>query len=105
MFRKALQIVSVVCLTGLCVLYPVIEPLDPWDSKEPSSDAEIQFIAMLTFLGIMLVLARFLVTLAISPVLLQMIPNLRQRAGAGFAMHGFAFDPLATASPPIPLRI
>lgn len=95
---------SLVCLSGLCLLYPLLESLDPWDSPEPSSDAEIQLIALLTFVGIMFVLAHLLATLAISFVLMQAVRYLRQ-CMARLRMQRFAFAPLVTASPPLPLRI
>lgn len=100
-----LQLVSLACLTGLCLFYPLIESLDPWDSPEPSSDAEIQFIALLTFVCIMFVLAHLLATLVISFVLMQVIRYLQQRAMAAFEWLDRTFEPLLTASPPLPLRI
>jgi hypothetical protein len=103
--RRAFQIVSLVCLAGLSLLYPWLESLDPWDSPEPSSDAEIQFIVLLTFVGIMFVLAHLLATLAVSSVLMQVLRQLKQSAGSAFRMPGFALAPLVSASPPVPLRI
>lgn len=100
-----LQLGSLICLTGLCLFYPLIETLDPWDSPEPSSDAEIQFIALLTFVCLMFVLAHLLATVAISFVLMQLIQYLRQRASAAFELFDRTFEPLLTASPPLPLRI
>ena len=93
------------CLTGLSLLYPLLESLDPWDSPEPSSDAEIQFIALLTFVGAMFVLAHLLATLAISFVLAQVLEHLKQFGRSAFRMRGFLPGPLVSASPPVPLRI
>lgn len=89
----------------MSLLYPLLESLDPWDSPEPSSDAEIQIIFLLTFAGIMFVLGRLLATLSVSLVLMQVLRYLRRQASAAFEVRDFAFAPLATASPPAPLRI
>jgi hypothetical protein len=104
-FRRLLQIVSLISLTGLCLLYPVLESLDPWDSKEPSSDAEIQLIAVLTFVGIMFLLAHLLAALAASSVLMLACHDLCRRSMVAFLAFDFTFIPAVTASPPLPLRI
>ncbi len=104
-FRRALQIASLVGVATLSLLYPLLESLDPWDSPEPSSDAEIQLIALLTFAGVMFVLAHVLATLSISFILTQVVRRLRQQASSWFTVFCFTIAPLATASPPAPLRI
>jgi hypothetical protein len=100
-----LQAVSLVCLAGLCLFYPFIESLDPWDSPEPFSDAEIQFIAVLTFVGVMFVLAHLLATLTVSFVLMRVIRYLRQSSAPLLEGMDRVFEALLTASPPLPLRI
>jgi hypothetical protein len=105
-FHRVLQTVSLLCLTILCLFYPILESLDPWDSREPSSDAEIQLIALLTFVGIMFVLARVLATLTICFVLVRGFQSLRASAGGALTFLRRTFEPLVTASPPpLPLRI
>jgi hypothetical protein len=79
--------------------------MDPWDSPEPASDAEIQFIALLTFVGVMFVLAHLLATLAISWVLMQAVRYLRPGTSAALRLLDRIFEPLLTPSPPLPLRI
>jgi amino acid transporter len=104
LFRRALQFASLICLAGLCLFYPLLESLDPWDSPEPASDAEIQFIALLTFVGVMFVLAHLLATLAVI-LLMQLVPYLLQRASATLELLVQVLEPLLTASPPLLLRI
>jgi hypothetical protein len=104
-FRRVLQLASLTCLAGLSLFYPLIESWDRWDSPEPSTDAEIQFIALLTFVGVMFVLAHLLATLALSAVLMGAIENLRQRASAAFERLDRSLEVLLTPSPPPPLRI
>jgi hypothetical protein len=100
-----LQFVSLASLAGLSLFYPLIESLDHWDSPVPASDAEIQFIALLTFVGVMFVLAHLLATLAISGLVMGAIESLRQKASAALERLDRSFEVLLTASPPLPLRI
>lgn len=93
------------CLAVLSLLYPLLESLDPWDSPEPSTDAEIQLIFLFTFAGIMFVLAHLLASLSVSLVFMQVMRYLRQRMRVRRAAFDFALAPPATASPPVPLRI
>lgn len=100
-----LQFASFLSLAVLSLFYPFFESLDGFDSPVPASDLEIQLIALLTFVGIMFVLAHLLATLAVSSVLMQAIRSLRRSTSSALAAHGFAVAPLATASPPLALRI
>ena len=104
MFRKVLQLGSLVFLAGISLLYPLLESMDPWDSPEPSSDAEIQLIALFTFICIMFVLGHLVASLAIC-VLMQVLRYLRSRASVVIQASSFTFLPLPTPSPPVPLRI
>lgn len=104
MIRRVIQLSSLVFLAGISLLYPLLESMDPWDSPEPSSDAEIQLIALFTFICIMFVLAHLVAALAIR-VVMQVLRHLRSRAAVAFNGHGFVLLPLLTASPPVPLRI
>ena len=88
----------------MSLLYPFLEAMDPWDSPEPSTDAEIQLIALFTFVCIMFVLGHLVAALAIS-IVMQVLPYLQSRARIVIKVPDFAFLPLLTASPPLPLRI
>lgn len=102
--RRITQLGSLVFLAGISLLYPLIESLDGFDSPVPASDLEIQLIALLTFVGIMFVLGHLVASLAIC-VLLLVLRYLRSRVSVTVRMREFAFLPLLTASPPVPLRI
>ena len=104
MIRRVIQLGSLMFLAGISLLYPLLESMDPWDSPEPSSDAEIQLIALFTFICIMFVLGHVVAALAICLVM-QVLRYLRSRANSAAKEHDFAFLPLLTASPPLPLRI
>lgn len=102
--RRITQLGSLVFLAGISLLYPLIESLDGFDSPVPASDLEIQLIALLTFVGLMFVLGHLVASLAIC-VLLLVLRYLRSRVSVTVRMREFAFLPLLTASPPVPLRI
>lgn len=102
--RRVTQLGSLVFLAGISLLYPLIESLDGFDSPVPASDLEIQLIALLTFVGLMFVLGHLVASLAIC-VLLLVLRYLRSRVSVAVRMREFAFLPLLTASPPVPLRI
>lgn len=104
MIRRITQLGSLVFLAGISLLYPLIESLDGFDSPVPASDLEIQLIALLTFVGLMFVLGHLVASLAIC-VLLLVLRYLRSRVSVTVRMREFAFLPLLTASPPVPLRI
>jgi hypothetical protein len=102
--RRWLQFASLGCLTGLCLFYPLIESMDDFDSPVPASDLEIEIIVLLTFVGVVFVLAHLLATVAICAAI-GVFRYLSGRMGAAAHVNGFVFDPLLTPSPPLPLRI
>jgi len=102
--RRFLTITVLVCLTGLAALYPVIEFFDRWDVPGPSSDTELQIIAVLTLVGIMFVIAH-LVTLALSwlaDILVYLNPH---SSNSRVVVSSFRLVPIANTSPPLALRI
>lgn len=102
--RRILTVATLMCLATLAVFYPVIEALDRWDAPGPSSDSEIQIIALLTLVGAMFVLARLLVTLVRS-FLGSLFLSLSRSALNSGEVTTFRFAPLENASPPLILRI
>lgn len=104
MLRRVLQLASLASLAGLSLLYPLIESLDSFDSPVPASDLEIEIIVLLTFVGIVFVLAHLLISLAIFAVLNALL-YLGVRIITAVRSTKFAFHPLYTPSPPLPLRI
>ena len=104
MVRRVIQLASLAGLMGLSLFYPVIESLDGWDSPLPASDLEINIIGLLTFVGVAFVLAHFLASLS-GCNLMNFFRQFFRRATTAFELHDSTFHPLATASPPLPLRI
>lgn len=104
MLRRLLQLASLACLATLCLFYPLIESLDGFDSPIPASDLEIEFIVLLTFVGIVFVLAHLLASVAISAVM-EVFRNLLARISVGAQMKDFCFQSFQSPSPPLPLRI
>ena len=102
--RKGFQIVSLVCLVGLSLLYPIIELLDRWDAPGPSSDSEIQIIVLLAFVGLVFLLGRRLASLA-ALVFAAIITDLWSRTDKPIHTLVFTLPTPLTASPPLPLRI
>ncbi|HEY6969590.1 MAG TPA: hypothetical protein VJA94_10325 [Candidatus Angelobacter sp.] len=104
MLRRVLQLASLASLAGLSLLYPLVESLDSFDSPVPASDLEIEVIVLLTFVGIVFVLAHVLVLLAIFAVL-KALRYIGVRLITAVRSTGFAFQPLYAPSPPLALRI
>lgn len=104
MLRRLLQSASLACLAILCLFYPLIESLDGFDSPIPASDLEIEFIVLLTFIGVVFVLAHLLASVVISAVM-DILRNLLARITVGAQMKDFSFKPFQSPSPPLPLRI
>ena len=104
MLRRVLQLASLASLAGLSLLYPLIESLDSLDSPLPASDAEIEFIVLFTFVGIVFVLAHLLASLAIFTVL-SALRCLGMRMITAVRSTHFTFQPVYAPSPPLPLRI
>ena len=102
--RRVLQLASLACLAVLSLFYPLIESLDGWDSPLPASDLEINIIGMFTFIGVAFVLAHLLASLSASD-LMSYFRRFLRRVTASLQLQDSAFQPLATASPPLPLRI
>jgi hypothetical protein len=91
-------------LAALSALYPLIEFLDRWDAPGPSSDSEIQLIAVLTLVGLVFVLAHLLASLG--GVVRASISQQLSAASDSRTHRGVcATYPEMTASPPLPLRI
>ena len=104
MLRRLLQLASLACLATLCLFYPLIEALDGFDSPIPASDLEIEFIVVLTFVGIVFVLAHLLATGAICAVM-DVLRNLLARINVGAQIRDLTVLPFQSPSPPLPLRI
>ena len=103
--RRILTVATLTCLATLAVFYPVIEGLDRWDAPGPSSDSEIQIIALLTLVGVVFVLARLLLTLVLSFLGSAFLSLIRSPARNSSEVIIFRFAPLENASPPLILRI
>ncbi|HEY6348379.1 MAG TPA: hypothetical protein VI636_03115 [Candidatus Angelobacter sp.] len=104
MVRRLLQLASLTCLAILCLFYPLIESLDGFDSPLPASDLEIEIIVLLTFVGIVFVLAHLLASMAICAVM-DVLRYLLARITTAVQMIDLSFHPLQNPSPPLPLRI
>lgn len=104
MVRRVIQLGSLACLVILSLFYPVIESLDGWDSPLPASDLEINVIGLLTFIGVAFVLAHLLAAVAAAD-LMSFFRQFFRRVTTSLALHDGAPDPVATVSPPVPLRI
>lgn len=104
MLRRVLQFASLTCLATLSLFYPLIESLDGFDSPIPASDLEIEFIVLLTFVGIVFVLAHLLASVAMSAVM-DVLRNLLARISVGAQMKDLSFKAFQSPSPPLPLRI
>jgi hypothetical protein len=102
--NKAFQIASLACLVGLSLAYPLIESLDRWDGPGPTSDSELQIIVILTFVGIVILLAHLGSSLVVS-VLSAVLPALQSHTHKPIHRLVFTFHPTVTASPPVSLRI
>ena len=102
--RRVLQLVSLASLAMLALFYPLIESLDGFDSPIPASDLEIQIIVLLTFVGLVFVLAHLLVSVAISAVM-DVFRYLGVQSRVLIGMKPVLFYPLLSPSPPLPLRI
>ena len=104
MLRRLLQLASLASLATLCLFYPLIESLDGFDSPIPASDLEIEFIVVLTFVGVVFVLAHLLASVAIR-VVMDVLRNLLARISAGAQIRALAVQMFHGPSPPLPLRI
>ena len=102
--RRVLQLASLACLATLCLFYPLIEALDDVDSPIPASDLEIEFIVVLTFVGIVFLLAHLLASVAIC-VVMDVLRNLLARITAGVQITDLSVPTFESPSPPLPLRI
>jgi len=102
--RRVLQLASLASLAGLSLFYPLIESLDGFDSPVPASDLEIEVIVLLTFVGIVFVLAHLLVSVAILAVM-DGLRYLSGRIANAFHRSDFSFYFFRGPSPPVPLRI
>jgi hypothetical protein len=103
--RRLIQLGSLACLATLSLFYPLIESLDGWDSPLPASDLEINVIGMLTFIGVVFVLAHLILASFSDSDLMSFFRQFFQRVTTSVELHHSALDPVATASPPVPLRI
>ncbi len=101
MFRRTLQLTVLGCLLTLAFAYPIIESVDHWDAPGPTSDSELQEIALLTFTGALFLVARLLIILAEAGT--HALPDLCHHTMT--KNHFLTFWPDLTASPPIALRI
>jgi hypothetical protein len=101
MLRRTLQIAVLVSLVALALAYPIIESLDYWDPPGPASDTELQEIALLTFAGVLFLVARLLIIMADAGTHLH--PHLCLHTLT--EDHFLTFRPYLTASPPVALRI
>jgi len=88
----------------LALFYPLIESLDGFDSPIPASDLEIQIIVLLTFVGVVFVLAHLLVSAAISAAV-AVFRYLGGQIRVAIGTTPLIFRPVLTPSPPLPLRI
>jgi len=88
----------------LALFYPLLESLDHFDSPIPASDLEIQIIVLLTFVGLVFVLAHLLVSVATSAVM-DVFRYLGGQSRVLIGMKSLIFSPLSSPSPPLPLRI
>ena len=104
MYRKFFQIASLIFLAGLSLLYPLIEWLDRWDAPGPSSDSEIQIVALLTLVALIFVL-RYLHAGSVVFVLANVLLSLYSRTKALCVLDISSFHPRIAASPPLTLRI
>lgn len=102
--RRVLQFVSLTCLAILCLFYPLIESLDGFDSPLPAADLEIEIIVLLTFVGIVFVLAHLLALVSICAVM-DVLRHLLARVTASAQMIDLSYHPLQSPSPPLALRI
>lgn len=93
------------CLVALAMLYPLIEALDDWDMATPAADSEIQFIAVLTFVGMLFIFGKVLarVTALLTKALLSLLRSSMSLQGQ--SEHYASVGPIVAASPPLPLRI
>lgn len=103
--RRVVQLGSLACLAILSLFYPLIESLDGWDSPLPASDLEINVIGMLTFLGVAFVLAHLLLASFSDSDLMSFFRQFFRQLTTSVELHDSTFDPVITASPPLPLRI
>jgi len=78
--------------------------MDDLDSPVPASDLEIEIIVLLTFVGIVFVLAHLLATVAICAVI-SVFRYLTGRISAAIHSSGAIFHPVLSPSPPLALRI
>lgn len=104
MLRRVLQLASLASLTIVCLLYPLFESLDGFDLPVPASDLEIEIIVLLTFVGIVFLLAHLLASVVIS-VVMDTLRYLMARIITPAQMADLSFHPLQSPSPPLPLRI
>jgi hypothetical protein len=102
--NKSFQTASLTSLVGLSLFYPLIESLDRWDGPGPPSDSELQVIVILTFVGIVILLAHLCSSLVVS-VLSAILPALQSRTHKPIHTLVFTFYPTVTGSPPLSLRI
>ena len=102
--NKAFQIASLTSLVGLSLFYLLIESLDRWDGPGPPSDSELQVIVILTFVGIVILLAHLCSSLVVS-ILAAVLPALQSRTYKPIHTLVFTFHPTVTVSPPLSLRI
>jgi hypothetical protein len=105
MLRRVLQLASLASLAGLLMLYPLFESLNKsFDSTVPASDLEIEAIVLLTFIGIVFVLAQLLASVAVI-AFIDALRYLGGRVSTRIQMSALAFCPPQAPSPPLPLRI
>ena len=102
--RRVLQLVSLASLAMLALFYPLLESLDHFDSPIPASDLEIQIIVLLTFVGLVFVLAHLLVSVATSAVM-DVFRYLGGQIRVAMGSSLLLFHPVLSPSPPLPLRI
>ena len=101
---RVLRFTSLASLAMLTLFYPLIESLDGFDSPIPASDLEIQVIVLLTFVGVVFVLAHLLVSAAISAAVdVSRYLGVQSRVLIGIKPP--LCNPLSSPSPPLPLRI
>ena len=104
-FVKAFKIASVVCLLSLSLLYPLIEWLDHWDAPGPSSDSEIQIIALLTLVGIVFLVGDFFTSLSSVSMLAALLFNLLPPMDNPRHTFFLILNPTVMPQPPLALRI
>ena len=95
---------SLASLAMLALFYPLLESLDHFDSPIPASDLEIQIIVLLTFVGLVFVLAHLLVSVATSAVM-DVFRYLGGQSRVAMGTSSRLFHPVLSPSPPLPLRI